>query len=287
MSLFKEKLELKAEEAEFKAQKALGSFAAWQKWIFLGGIVLFIPAYFVAKNISLGIFTQNYKNLAASAHPSFTEAKNIILDRIDVATLGENTFAAIGRITNPNLDLAAREVPYEFQFLDKDGLMAAPAEGGVTFLLPNEQKYLVAPKVNAQKQIAQVKLLLPDSLKWQKKLNLPTVKIVANEPKGRDQTNPYAYVVEGAIQNLSAYQLQEVKITFLLYGAGGKIIGASQRSEFNLQPSERRDYKQIWSGVSGSNVVKIEALPTTNLLDKNNLTIPNNPSKNGSGDLGR
>ncbi len=287
MSLFKEKLELKAEEVKFKAQKALGSFASWQKWIFLSGVVLFLPAYFIAKNISLGISAQNYKGLEASAHPSFTEAKNLILDRIDVASLGENTFAAVGRVTNPNLDLAAKEVPYEFQFLDKDGLMAAPSEGGVTYLLPNEQKYLVAPKVNTQKPIAQVKLLLPDSLKWQKKLNLPTVKIVANEPKGRDQTNPYAYVVEGAIQNLSAYQLQEVKITFLLYGTGGKIIGASQRSEFNLKPSERRDYKQIWSGVSGSNVVKIEALPATNLLDKNNLVVPDSSAKTGGGDLGR
>ena len=94
-------------------------------------------------------------------------------------------------------------------------------------------------------------------------------------------------MVEGAIQNLSAYQLQEVKITFLLYGTGGKIIGASQRSEFNLKPSERRDYKQIWSGVSGSNVVKIEALPATNLLDKNNLVVPDSSAKTGGGDLGR
>ena len=287
MSLFKEKLELKAEEAEFKAQKALSAFSSWQKWILVASLVLAIPAYFIAKNLSLSFYSRSFEGLAAMAHPSFSEAKGIVLERADLASVGENIYAAVAKISNPNLELALKEVPYEFQFLDADGLPAATSQSGVTYLLPNQQKYLVAPRIAPQKQIAGVKLLLPDNLKWQKKTMLPTVKIVASEPKGRDQLSPYAYVVEGAIQNLSPYKIGEVKITFLLYGQGGKIVGASQRSEFNLKPSERRDYKQIWSGVSGSNVIKIEAITDTNLLSKENLTISEEPVVGGGGSLDR
>lgn len=287
MSLLKEKLELKAEETEFKIIRMFSRFDAWQKGVILFCLLCAIPAYFISKAVANRYYTSNYQQYLIQGSPSFSEARELILDRADIAVLGQNEYSAALQIVNPNLDLAAKNVPYEIKFLAVDGSEAAVAERGRFFILPNSKKFLIAPKILAQTSIASVKLVFLQDIFWQKKYELPEVKLITSQPKGSDQLSPPGYALTGGVQNNSPYFIKEVKLTFLLYGAGGKIIGASQRSEFDIEPFERRDYKQIWSGISGKNVVRAEASAETNLLDKANLTVPEKNSAAGAGDLGR
>jgi hypothetical protein len=288
MGLFKEKLELKIEEAEFKARTSLSGFPSWQKWILIFCLLAALPAYFISKAVAKVYYQNNYEEYLVTAHPSFTDPKTVIIDRVDVATVGGNQYAAVLQLINPNLDLSAKNIRYEMKFLGGDGDEVAISQKGTLFLLPNQRKYLIAPNITAANPIATVELLLDEKIQWQKKLELPEVEIITSQPRGADRVDPYGYVLEGNISNNSAYFIKEVGLTFLLYGAGGKVIGASQRSEFDLKPLERRTYTQIWSGISGRNVVKAEAIAETNLLDKENLTVPASPTTgSGAGGLGR
>ena len=286
MSLFKEKLELKAEEAEFKAQKMMGRFEPWQKWLIFICLASAVPGYFASKAIAGRYYDGQYAKFLVEAHPSFTDPKPLQIGRVDIASYGVNEYAAAVLLENKNLDLGAKNVGYEMKFLGADGKETAPAVKSTIYILPNQRKYLIAPKINSEAGVSAVNVTLVSEPVWQKKTDLPEVKLITSEPKGFDQQNPFGYVLEGSVTNSSAYRIKEVRLVFLLYGAGGKIIGASQRSEFDLKPFERRDYKQIWAGISGRNVIRAESLAETNLLDKENLTAPEfNP--NGAGDLGR
>ncbi|MEK7618375.1 MAG: hypothetical protein AAB410_04495 [Patescibacteria group bacterium] len=287
MSLLKEKLELKAEEAEFKIIRMFSRFDRWQKRIILLCMLAAIPAYFISKTVANRYYSSRYQQYLIQGSPSFSEAQELILDRADIASLGQNEYSAAVQIVNRNLDLAAKNVPYEIKFLAVDGSEAAPAERGRFYILPNSKKYLIAPKILSQAPIISVNLIFLNKIFWQKKYELPEVNLITSQPKGSDQLSPPGYALAGGVQNNSPYFIKEVKLTFLLYGAGGKIIGASQRSEFDMQPYERRDYKQIWSGISGRNVVRAEASAETNLLDKTNLAIPETNNAGGAGDLGR
>ncbi|MDO8663477.1 MAG: hypothetical protein Q7K28_01390, partial [Candidatus Wildermuthbacteria bacterium] len=232
-------------------------------------------------------YSRQYEKFIITAKPSFSDAKALVIDRSDIAYLGNNEYSVAAQVINPNLDLAAKSVAYEMNFYGPDGKLAAAAQKGEFYLLPNQRKYLVAPKVVSSAGISRSDLVLLSEIKWQKKLNLPEVKLIANLPKGGDQKDPFGYALEGSITNNSPYYLKEVRLVFLLYGTGGKVIGASERVENSFQPFEKRAYKQIWPGVSGINVVRAETYPETNLLDKENFTLPEPSENTEAGDLGR
>ena len=287
MSLFKEKFELKVEETEFKAQRALSRFSPWQRWLMILCLVGAIPGYYIARAAGNAYFASSYSQDLITAHPSFEKADKLVVDRVDVASLGENEYAAVAQIVNPNLDLASKSVKYEFNFYDQAGQTAAPAASGSFYILPNSRKYLIIPKITSLTNLAGVQINLSEDIVWQKKLDLPKVNLVASQPKGQDIANPFGYVLEGSVYNDSAYHIKEIKLSFLLFGDGGKVIGGSQRSEFDVKPYEKRGYRQIWAGISGRNVVRAETVAETNLLDKSNLVAPQTPSGGGAGDLGR
>lgn len=285
MSLLKEKLELKVEEAEFKAQSLFSRFGPAQKWIIIICLLGALPGYFLAKTIGKIYFEKQYRQYLIQAHPSFSDPKGLIIERIDIGSLGENEYAVAAQLLNPNLDLAAKAVAYEFKFIAANGAEAALAQTGEFYILPNQKKYLIAPKILAPTGISKAILNLTPNVVWQKKTDLPQVKLITSQPKGSGQQNPFGYALEGSVTNQSSYFVKEVKLNFLLYGAGGKIIGASFRSEFSLKPFETRSYKQIWAGISGRNVVRAETYAETNPLDKENLIAPE--FEGNAGDLDR
>ena len=116
MSLLKEKLELKAEEAEFKIIRMFSRFDRWQKRIILLCMLAAIPAYFISKTVANRYYSSRYQQYLIQGSPSFSEAQELILDRADIASLGQNEYSAAVQIVNRNLDLAAKNVPYEIKF---------------------------------------------------------------------------------------------------------------------------------------------------------------------------
>ncbi len=287
MSLLKEKVELKLEETEFTLQKILNRFTKFQKIILLICVLGALPSYFLAKAIGNYYFKKIYNQELISANPSFKNPKDLLIDRTDIATLGNDEFAVVVQIVNQNLTLATKDIGYQIDFLDDKGMLTAQSQKGKFNILPNERKFLIAPKIISPQGVALAKIKLLDTPVWRNKLSLPKIKLITTTPKGRDQTDPFGYVLDGNIYNQSPYLIKEVKLNFLLYGTGGKIIGASFRSEFDLPPNQKRDYKHIWPGISGKNVVRAEVVAETDLLNSNNLVAPLTPVDNESGSLDR
>ncbi len=287
MSLLKEKIELKLEETEFKVQKALKGFEHWQKIVLAICLLGIIPCYFIAKSLGNYYYKKIYDKDLISANASFVNPKDLLVDRTDIASLGNNEFAVAVQIVNQNLDLAAKNINYQLDFFDNKGMLTAQSQAGQFNILPDQRKFIIAPKIIAPQGLVVSKIKILSSPVWQKKVSLPEIKLIASLPKGKDQIDPFGFVLEGNIYNQSPYLIKEVKLNFLLYGNGGKIIGASFRSEFDLPPNQKRDYKHIWPGISGKNVVRAEVVAETDLLNKNNIQAPIVPVNNGAGDLNR
>lgn len=289
MSLLKEKIELEIEEAELAAQRGLSQFPPLLKWLFIMGILAIIPCYFIARFASQKYWEKKYAPQILSAHPSFTAALEPKLLDLSLTTTGENTYAAVATISNPNLDLAADNVDYTFNFLDASGNPIPLQSGnpsGKTFFLPNEKQYLSIPRFTVEGTIDSVKLNFDSAINWQKKLFLPKVPLQAEKPNFFQQLDPVAFVVEGYYKNNSPYLLKKVRLTFLVYDSSKNLIASSQRDEFDLAPYERRAYKQLWPGVGGGNVASVNVIPQTNTLDTSNITLPDEPEGPAS-DLGR
>ncbi len=273
MSLLKDKIEIGIEEVELEAQTTLGRFPPFFRWVFIFLILAIIPAYYIAKDVSCRIWLSRYGQGAITAKPSFTNPQAPQISPVSVTTLGSGQYAAIAQISNPNLDLSLDKVPYEFDFYNAQKQQIYSYDGAF-FLLPNQTKYLTVPTFSLPAQITYANAALPQTLPWQKRLRIPQVALNTSLPSTSTQFSPEAFVVQGNFVNNSPYSLGQVRLTFVLFDTGGKIIGVSQRDEFTVAPFETRAYKQLWPNMTVNNLGQVQVTADTDTLDPNNISIP-------------
>jgi hypothetical protein len=273
MSLFKEKLELDIQEAEAYAEKNLNQFPRPLVWLIILVLLAVIPAYYISRSVSQKIWLARYEQGAVVAKPSFTNPKAPKVSDVTLATSGPGNFAAVVQVSNQNLDLSVNNVPYVFTFYNAQKQQIYQYQATL-FLLPNQTKYVTAPTFTPSGQIAFADFELPQTIAWQKRLNIPAVNFSTSLPQTFEQYSPLAFVAQGDFVNSSPYTLSKVRLTFVLFDQNQNIIGVSQRDESTVAPFERRAYKQLWPNMTAGNLSRVDVTADTNTLDPNNLSAP-------------
>lgn len=290
MSGIKEKIQVNVEGAILGVQEEGFSFVRefhalpkWKRVTILSVAIAIIPLYLILRFGTEQYLSVRFAREALSAHAAVNVVQNPIAGNMTIIRNPNNTYSAVVLVSNPNLDLAANAISYTASFKNTTGSASDTFTGSI-YLLPNEKKYIVFPKLNSANGVASGSIKLGET-KWQKKINIPEVKLRASEPFLYDEANPLMFIAEGSIINDSPYEIGSARIVFLLFDSANKIIGVSQRDEFKLVPFGRRAYKQLWPGLYSSDVKKVQVLPVTNTLDPKNVTvstqaIPSNVNSN-------
>lgn len=281
MSLFKDKIELEIQEAELATQKTLDRFPPLLKWLLIFLLVAIIPSYYAAKAISFNIWQKRYQQNQLTAKPSFTNPKAPMASDITVTPLKPGSYAAVLSITNPNFDLSLDQVPYQVNFYNSQKQQIYSYSDQL-YLLPNQTKFLTVPTFTVSDQIVYTNLQLPQTLPWQKRLQLPTVNLITSPVTASEQSSPPAFALTGDFTNNSPYTLATVRLAFVLYDSANNIIGVSQRDEFTVAPFERRSYTQLWPNSYVSGLGKIDVEAYTDTLDQSNLSVPAEASSSAS-----
>jgi len=285
MSLLKEKIELEIQEAELGIQQQLYRLPALVRWAVIICVLGLIPAYYVAKSASFNYWQAKYEPELISAKPSFTSPLPPKLSDVRIFVTGEQDYSAIVEITNQNVDLTLPETAYDFRFFNSNNELVHTAKDKL-FLLPDQKKYVFAPRFISQEKIVSANLVLPETLNWQKRLSIPKVSLSASTPTFSQSLNPLAFVVEGNFVNNSPYNLAKVRLSFLVFNRSNQIIMVSQRDESTLKPFERRAFKQLWPGIYAVDIGGVKVTAETNVLDNTNLLLPSG-SLDGASDLSR
>ncbi len=284
MAFLKEKIELRFAETRFWLNTFFANFTGWQKLVISACIIGLVPTYTIARSLAYKTEKARLSKVAVSAKPSFTNPEAISVGKVNIASAGKTTFSSFLEIENKNLELSLPETAIEIQFLNSLKQIIHTEKVNI-FLLPGQKKNIVVPKIETTDAIQSASVVVPEKLMWQKRLFIPKVSLVAQTPAWFNQTDPTAFVVEGAIDNQSPYALKKVVISYILRGTGNSFLGSSQRSEFDLKPFERRAYKQLWPNVYTNAVTKVEVVAETNVLDSKNLSSP--AGTNPASSLGR
>lgn len=289
MSLFKQKVELEMAEAELLIQKNLGQFPPLIKWLVIIIVIGLLPAFYLTKKISSTYWQKKYQSFHLIGKPSFENPLELKINKVTVFFEDNNTYSALAEITNENLELAARQISFKFNFFNAQGQKITVLSGetqGETFILPSQTKYLISPKIVSTDKIVTSKLETTKKPLWQKRLNIPKVKLITTLPTFENITDPPAFVAEGYVQNSSPYRLKQVRLTFIVYNTSNQILAVSSRDEFDLKPYERRAYKQLWPNLRLNSVLNIKVTSETNVLDPSNLQLDTEPASPAS-DLDR
>lgn len=288
MSLLKDKIELEVQTAELKAKQAMETFPKTLRFFLIIAFLGSIPAYYVSKNLSESYYQKQYANLAITAKKSFENPEAPQISPVTITNAGNGLFGAAVKITNKNLNLSLPKASYQFSFYDSQK-QPIYSETGQLFLLPNESKYIVAPRFSAKQQPAYANFSLTDSeLHWENRFSITKVDLVTQEPNVYNQIMPQQFVAEGTYLNKSKYALSQVRLTFLILDRGGNIVGVSRRDDFSLKPGEQRSYKQIWSGLYADPAYKVKVFAESNPFEQGNLSSPSiNTTPSPSSDLSR
>lgn len=276
MAGIKETIQVNAQGALLGVQEGgfsfVNQFRAMPKWkrvLILIVLIAIIPGYLAARFGTEQYLASKYGRGALSGHAAFNIAQDPVLGSMQIIRNPNNTYSAVVEVSNPNLDLSANNISYTATFQSSGREIT---DSGTFYLLPNEKKYLVFPRINAAGAVSSGSLRV-ENINWQKRLNLPDVPLRASEPILYDEANPLQFVAEGSIINNSPYQVGTARIVFLLFDASDRIIGVSQRDESALLPFGRRAYLQLWPGIYRDQVSKVQVIPSTNVLDANNITV--------------
>jgi hypothetical protein len=266
---------LGVQEEGFSFLNEFKSMPNWKQKLILAIAIAIVPAFLISRYGTELFLTQRYGRDALSAQAAFKASQPPVVGKMEIIHNPNNTFSAVVLVTNPNLDLAASGIAYKASFLSSSKQTVSSSTGTI-YLLPNEKKYVVFAKIDtgsADVASGQVEF---SNIKWQKKINIPEVKLRATDPILSDEANPLTFYAKGSVINDSPYQIAAARIVFLLYGDNNQIIGVSQRDESRLVPYGRRDYVQIWPGLYRSQVKRVQIIPVTNTLDPQNITIETN-----------
>jgi hypothetical protein len=266
---------LGVQEGGFSFVNQFKQLPPWKHNLILGLAIAIIPLYLISRFGTEQFLAQRYGREALSAQAAFKTAQTPVVGSMTIIRNPNNTTSGVVLVTNPNLDLSATGITYTATFLGSDKKAVATSTGTL-YLLPNEKKYVVIPRIESGSNSVSSGSLKLDNVNWQKRLNIPEVKLRASEPLLYDEANPLTFIAEGSIINDSPYQVATARIVFLLYGENNQIIGVSQRDENRLVPFGRRAYKQLWPGIYRSQVKKVQVIPVTNTLDSQNITVETN-----------
>ncbi len=283
MAGIKEKIQVNVQGAFLGVQEKSFSFVRefkalpnWKRILILVVAIAIIPLYLLLRFGTEQYLSVRYAREALSAHAAINVVQNPVVGNMSIIKNPNGSYSAVALVSNPNLDLAAENISYTASFVDSEKRTLSTEKGSI-YLLPNEKKYLVFPKLAATSVGIAGGTVKLGEVKWQKRLNIPEVKLRASEPLLYDEANPLTFIAEGSIINDSPFEIGSARIVFLLFDDSNKIIGVSQRDEFKLVPFGRRAYKQLWPGLYRSQVKKIQVLPVTNTLDSKNVTVTTNP----------
>jgi archaellum component FlaF (FlaF/FlaG flagellin family) len=269
---------LLVQENIYKLKTKLQFMPGWQKFLLYLFIFLLIPGYFLMRFGSEIYFSNNYARESLAAHPSYSDPENLQQTKVTIVRNANGTSSAYAVITNNNLDLAIDNLNYTFTFLNSRGEEVGRSNGQ-TYILPNQKKWIVVPRIQSIESIASSKLTI-DKPSWQKRLEVPELELKMSEPYVYEQVNPLATVTEGTIVNNSPYKLKQASMVLVLYDANNKVLAITTREESALDPYERRAYKIQWPGIYQSQITRIGLEAYTNSLDPDNLTVEANNEVN-------
>lgn len=279
MSDIKEQAQIEIQSAEVAVQEmganTFSEFKAMPRWkriVALTLLIAIIPSYLIVRIGISAYLSSRYNRDALVAHESYSGVSAPVLSELNILPSSNNLYSAYVEVSNPNIELGASNIPYTAVFKDGSGKQVATSTGSF-YLLPDDKKYLVIPRIESSTEIKSGEITL-GTVSWQKRINIPQVEISTAPLLVTQTEDPLAFQAEGAIINRSTFKLKTVRIVFLLYDYRGKIVAVSQRDENNVEASGgRRGFIQTWPGLAVTEIKDVRVIPYTNVMDNANLLV--------------
>ena len=183
----------------------------------------------------------------------------------------EDKFDAIAKIKNPNNLLGAEKIVYEFSLLDKKGNVVGKSGNLEDFILPEEEKYLMAPNIQTSAIPVDTKIEIK-LVDWKKfsQYEEPRLSVIRKHYAMSSGGSASFSQLTGALINNSEVDHETIKVKVLLRDENNKLLATNYQIMNTVRAEEEREFIISFPHGFAGSVVNIEIYPETNVFDSEN-----------------
>jgi len=201
--------------------------------------------------------------------------RDVQVNWVKYLNLQDNQYDLIAQIANPNPNYGVSDLKYTFKIYDSSG-KEIKDQSGASFILPNQQKYLIEGGVNVGAPIGKIELAIePTAQKdWAETstdYQTPNIYVLNRQFSALDNP-PGASQVSGTIKNDSPFDFDSIVVSIVLLDADKQIIGVNKTEANTVMAGEERYFNATWfTPIDKSRLDSIDIQADTNLLSDNNF----------------
>jgi hypothetical protein len=232
-------------------------------------IVISIPAVMILKIVFYGVFIAGYtptEIIYVKPDPK----PLLIIDK-NFFSSGPGQYYASARVSNPNSNLAVRNLKYKFIFKDAQGSVMAAVENN-TYILPSQERFLFLPaqKLSGPPKELEVELM-PEH--WSKIGQFKGLNFSFEQLQyGKDLDG--RFFAAAVLKNENPYIIPEIELGVIVYNIKHEVLGVNYTKLNDVRVEEQRFFRVIWPlSTSFAGAVDVEFKPSVNLLLKGSLLL--------------
>lgn len=196
--------------------------------------------------------------------------KDLIVKEAYVVYGGEGKYDVVANIHNPNPLYGGEKFYYTIEILGSNGTVLDTRKG-TSFILPNENKYIVELLLESDVEPWQVETTI-EKVEWVKFAEFDSPQIlVKNQRAGLVEGKTDYAQAYGLVSNESPYDFHDVVINIILLDERGVPIAAGKTIQETLDANEKREFIFNWPhefpGKINSTIMRAE----TNVFDSSNF----------------
>lgn len=196
--------------------------------------------------------------------------KDLIVKDSFVVYGGEGKYDVVANVHNPNALFGGEKVHYTVEILDS-GDNVLDTRSGETFILPNENKYVVEVGLESSGQPSKVETTI-EKVDWVKFTDFDSPQIIVKNKKvglvegGTDYARAF-----GVVSNESPYDFHDVRINVIIFDERGVPIAANTTVQKTLDANTQREFTLNWPHEFPGNIKDSVMQPETNVFDSLNF----------------
>lgn len=171
---------------------------------------------------------------------------------------GNGQYDILGKIYNPNDEIGATSFTYAAELRDGSGEVLA-ARSGTSYILPQENKYILELNLAAQAQPATASLRISE-IEWARFSGYqekPSINIYQKR-YGPISSGAGFSEAFGLLSNESPYDFRSIIVRVILRDNSGKPLAFNTTEMRTVRSHEERDFRLVWPSAFPGTVEKVE-----------------------------
>ena len=196
--------------------------------------------------------------------------EDLVVKSAHVVYGGDGKYDVVANIHNPNALYGGEVVYYTIEVVDGSSNTLA-TRNNKTFILPNENKYIVEVGIETNQKPSSVKVSI-NNVDWVKftEFDSPQI-IVKNQRFGLVENGSNYAEAFGLVSNDSPYDFHNIVINVILEDERGVPVAVNKTEMRTLDSNSQREFRLIWPHEFPGNIKSSKMQAETNIFDSLNF----------------